>query len=157
MQPLYHSEFVRVDPNSGYSEPIGFENVGKTPASNVHIDVVLELLFRGDALEFNYKNMARNLNVGLLFPNSPREIPVPASEIGPDGKARTATVTQKFFDSFEHGEGYTVMYGKISYHDKTGAHWTTFCSFRSTSNVFSRKEGSPEGMAGRCTAYNQAD
>jgi len=157
IQPTFHSEFFPVRPKSEYSEPFGFINVGKSPASNIHANVVIEFLYPGDSLEFDYTKMMRFAEVGLLFPNSSRETTIPASEIGPDGKPRNAIVTPAFSASFEAGAAYVVMYGKITYHDKLGDHWTTFCSLRSIIKAALFSKEAVDRFAGKCSAYNQTD
>ena len=152
IQPGFYKDNIPIIVGSAYREPFRFVNVGKTPASDVHIDVVLEFLYNTDTLEFDYKRQNNLLKTGLMFPNSPRDETIGASEFGSDGKLRAAIVTQSFKDAFENGSAFVFMYGKMTYNDKIGQHWTTFCNIRSTM-IF----GMSKAIADKCSAYNQTD
>ncbi len=152
IQPGFYRDNIPITVGSEYREPFRFVNVGRTPASDVHVDVVLEFLYNTDTLEFDYKRQNHLLKAGLLFPNSPRDESIEASEFGSDGKLRAAIVTQLFKNAFEGGSAFVIMYGKMSYHDRTGQHLTTFCNIRSTM-IF----GYSKTIADKCSAYNQTD
>ena len=153
IQPTFYHEHINAVLNSGYTEPFGMVNIGKSPASNVYAKVVLEFLYKGDHLEFDYKNLNYVVEAGLLFPNSPRGRDIPATDIGPDGHVKDAKATPRFAKSYDAGQAYIVMYGRITYRDKLGEHWTTFCNLRFLQSAIAQ----PKALGEKCSAYNQTD
>lgn len=139
IQPTFHPGPHQIDVNSNYVEPFGFVNIGKSPASNIRAKVIMKPVYNTDPFEFEYKSLLAVVEIGLLFPNSPREVPIKASGIGPDGKPRPIIITQEIKNAIEAGDAQIITYGTITYRDMLGEHWTRFCSLLTGPSPYFRR------------------
>jgi hypothetical protein len=141
-------------------EPLHFVNTGKTPALNIH-GVFFVNLFANDKSP-DFKAAERTLSqftegtlkagtkstvdstgmdVGTLFPNSPRDI-------APRGAHVTPVQMAKY-----PAQAYIAFYGIIAYRDVfQHRHWIHFCSLECSNTRVSLKDARL-----KCAEYNGVD
>jgi hypothetical protein len=117
-------------------------SIGKSPAFDAIVTSVLEILPSKQSPTFSLSGSNRTYFGGVMFPGEKAEnIPI-AKE----------SITQPQVDSFAAGDSYYVAFGKITYRDQFGKHWTRFCEW-----AYNGTAPHPESKyfyAKPCTEYN---
>ncbi len=129
--------------------PTQLINTGKTPAKNVHGNIVVGVFKKGEPLDFTYTPGHAHyfVQAGTIFPNGSITESFEAIKHGQD-KAEAIIFTRPLKDELFSGQSILVVHGKIEYSDIFGVkHWTTYC----------RYVLHPELISEECTRYNDTD
>ena len=129
--------------------PTELVNTGKTPAKNVHGNIVVGVFKKGEALDFTYSPGHANYAVraGTIFPNGKIVESFEAIQHGQE-HAEPIVFTTALKDELWNAKSFVVVHGRISYNDIFGKeHWTTYC----------RYVLHPELISEECTRYNDTD
>jgi hypothetical protein len=129
--------------------PTELVNVGKTPAKNVHGNIVVGVFKKGEPLDFTYTQGHANYGVqaGTIFPTGKIDESFEAIRHGPKN-AEPIIFTALLKDELFNAKSFIVVHGKITYNDVFGKeHWTTYCRY-----VFH-----PDLISEECTRYNDTD
>lgn len=129
--------------------PTEITNTGKTPAKNVHGNIVVGILKKGEHLDFIYTPGHANYAVtaGTIFPNGKIVESFEAIKHGQE-RAEAIIFTAPLKDEIFSGQSFIVVHGRIAYNDIFGIeHWTTYC----------RYVLHPELISEECIRYNDTD
>jgi hypothetical protein len=139
--------------------PIRIVNTGKTPAINMHGNIVVNLLGETEEPELSYPGHGHPsyaVNTRTLIPNLPQDmndfaaLPKHMTHEEPFWQVIVDSATKK---AIEQGTSYLVIHGEIFYDDFFGVHhWIKFCSYEH--NVVGAREHS---VASTCGPYNSVD
>jgi hypothetical protein len=129
--------------------PTELVNTGKTPAKNVHGNIVVGVFKKGERLNFDYSPGHANykINAGTIFPSGRIAESFEAIQHGQE-RAEAIIFTAPLKDDIFSGESVIVVHGRIVYDDIFGAeHRTTYC----------RYVLHPELISEDCTRYNDTE
>lgn len=129
--------------------PTELINVGKTPAKNVHGNIVVGVFKKGEALDFSYTSGHASYKVmaGTIFPSGKIVESFEAIKHGQE-HAEPIIFTAPVKDELFSGQSFLIVHGRIAYSDVFGTeHWTTYC----------RYVLHPELISEQCTRYNDTD
>ncbi len=129
--------------------PTELVNTGKTPAKNVHGNIVVGVFKKGEDLDFTYTPSHANYGVraGTIFPNGKIVESFEGIKHGQE-HAEPIIFTVPMKDEVFSAQSFIVVHGKIVYNDIFGIeHWTTYC----------RYVLHPELISEQCTRYNDTD
>lgn len=126
--------------------PMKVVNVGNTPTGQVTIDTIIEIADSNNEPSLDYSATHKEIFGGSIFPK--QSWPFPAILYRPDGSE--GFISPSEVEQLQLGKSYIVVFGKISYTDSFGTHWTHFCAWRgyAIGKTF---------MADNCANYNQVD
>jgi hypothetical protein len=132
--------------------PVKTSNSGKTPAQDVHGNVVVGVFEKGRALNFDYSSGHHNANYGIrsgtLFPGGFVEESFQGVRTGDNGKPETILLHKASYDAVQGGQAFVIVHGIIFYNDIFGIeHWTTFCRYVTN----------PSFIDKQCTEHNATD
>jgi len=111
--------------------PTELINVGKTPAKNVHGNIVVGVFKKGEDLDFSYTSGHASYRVmaGTIFPNGQIVESFEAIKHGQE-HAESIIFTTQLKDELFSGQSFLIVHGKIVYNDVFGTeHWTTYCRY----------------------------
>jgi len=129
--------------------PTELVNTGKTPAKNVHGNIVVGVFRKGEPLDFSYSPGHANYEVraGTLFPSGKIVETFEAIKHGQE-HAESIVFTAPLKDEIFNAQSLIVVHGRIIYNDIFGTeHWTTYC----------RYVLHPELISEECTRHNDTD
>jgi hypothetical protein len=129
--------------------PTELVNTGKTPAKNVHGNIVVGVFKKGEHLNFDYSPGHANYKIaaGTIFPGGKIMESFEAIQHGQE-RAEAIVFNAPLRDDIFNGQSFIVVHGRIVYNDIFGAeHWTTYC----------RYVLHPELISEDCTRYNDTD
>jgi hypothetical protein len=135
------------------SIPITFDNIGKTPAVNIEMKIVVTIQKSDELPVFDYTpGHARYLiSDKVWFPHSPDTQPFNATAHGPTGVI-TFIVRRPLLTDLLQGRKYLVAHGSIMYDDVFGIHhWVNFCRMQSEMEYGATKAQEV------CRDYNEID
>jgi len=138
--------------------PIRIVNTGKTPAVNMHGNIVVNLLEENEKPDFSYGHghPAYEISVKTLLPDSPQDLNDFAAlpkYIPSDKPLSRIIVNSQSKKAIEIGTSYLIVHGEILYDDVFGTnHWIRFCHY--AHNVVGFRERS---VANVCGPYNDTD
>jgi hypothetical protein len=118
-----------------YSMSVNFRNSGKTPATNVLVNTVVDPIILPDEPNFSYREdpIAR---VGMIAPNGANFAPLHPIKSRSTGK--DAPLTPELLDALKHDAVRLYVHGYVSYADIFGScHWVTFCYYLTAPNLSS--------------------
>lgn len=124
-------------------------NTGKTPAKNVTGMIAIDVIKRGEKIDFSYAPGHANYRIeaGAIFPQGSITESFEAIHHGSD-RAEATVITAPLLAAIMKNQTVAVIHGRIDYSDIFGTkHWTTYCRY-----VFNPSLISPE-----CTRYNDTD
>jgi len=154
------SESATADENQPIVTPLQFANTGKTPTIGLHGFIVSRFIGRTNTLSFDpHQEGSATIKIGSLFPNEKKIINFPLITTDAITKnPEPAIMTKLISEQADHGELFTVIFGRIEYDDIFGLpHWIQFCQF---STAISKERPiaaqSPPSKFG-CIAYNNID
>jgi hypothetical protein len=135
--------------NKSFLVPTELLNTGKTPAKNVHGNIMVGVFEKGEPLDFSYSAGHANYKVqaGTIFPSGKI---VESFEGIKHGQERTEPIifTVPLKNDLFSAKSFIVVHGRIDYKDIFGIeHWTTYC----------RYVLHPELISEECTRYNDTD
>jgi hypothetical protein len=108
--------------------PVHIQNIGKNPATKVRAITRVELLPRNESPDFSYASPGvgySTYDLNILFPTDTSPMPVTMYRIG----GFEAVLTEEERKSLLDGSYYLVYYGKLTYSDGFGEHWTLYCGW----------------------------
>jgi hypothetical protein len=134
--------WIQIKHNGNLSDtfevPIRVLNSGKTPAKQVTTDLVAEFVPKQNAPSFRYETQTNHMLYPMMFAAGSFDL--------------TATPHTKpplsLQQSWASGEVYIAVFGKATYRDDFGWHWTHFCWWTAETSVTGHFN------AGSCTEYN---
>jgi hypothetical protein len=129
--------------------PTKLINTGKTPARNVHGNIVVGIFKKGEPLDFTYTKGHAHYFVesGTIFRDGSITESFEAIKHGQD-KAEAIIFTGPIKDELFSGRSFLIVHGRVDYWDIFGTeHWTTYC----------RYVLHPEQISQQCTRYNDTD
>lgn len=129
--------------------PTQLINTGKTPAKNVHGNIVVGVFKKGEPLDFTYTagHAHYGLEAGTIFPNGSIVESFEAIKHGQD-RVEPIIFSVPLKDELFNGQSFLVVHGWIEYSDIFGTkHWTTYC----------RYVLHPDLISPECTRYNDSD
>lgn len=138
--------------NSHLKAIIRVVNTGKTPASGVHHDFVVEKVSNSRSPTLVYSktdppHMATD--IGLLIPNAPGNIDLMMYR-RKEKETVPYILTRTDIDELNRGKAYVAVFAKTTYFDIYGIpHWLHFCVWHAFSS------GNFDARA--CTEYNEID
>ena len=129
--------------------PTELVNTGKTPAKNVHGNIVVGVFKKGETLDFTYTLGHANYGIraGTIFPTGKIMESFEGIKHGRK-QAEPIIFTAPLKDELFNAHSFIIVHGKIIYDDIFGIeHWTTYC----------RYVLHPELISEQCTRYNDTD
>jgi hypothetical protein len=122
-------------------------NVGRAPAGDVNLKVVIQLVKDGEAPNFSYEH-GWDAAYGLLYPDDP----IPPIEVTMmDTKGKDAILKDTELNDLISGGSYIAVYATVTYVDIFGIHhWTHSCGWK---GLKQGKNYNPKN----CYSYNQVD
>jgi hypothetical protein len=141
------SDKKRIKDYTRFDFPERITNIGKTPARKVKVDAVVEIVEVGKEPKLTYYDLHDIVLTSVLFPDTPRDfsgsIIRNRVRVQPSAEER---------EGLANGDLYVAVYGRVSYEDDFGPHWTHYCWWQ-------RYDEKPpaEGQAKTCTEYNDVD
>jgi hypothetical protein len=142
-----YSDKMQLTRSDKISVPIQLENIGKTPAKNIHGFLVVDELKPAEVPIFDYISgrVSTPIRVGILYPGAPQT--TKAQELTEQRKPVAATPEKH--RQFKQGAIIFTVWGKLWYDDIFRIqHWVTFC--HAISEV-------PAGHSKECTDQNSVD
>jgi hypothetical protein len=122
-------------------------NVGRAPARDVNLKVVIQLVKDGEAPTFSYKH-GWGAVYGLLYPDEPAP-PIHVTMM--DAQKNDAILKDTELNDLISGASYIAVYAKVTYVDIFGIHhWTHSCTWKGL-----RPGKEPDTR--KCTSYNRVD
>jgi hypothetical protein len=153
-------------PNSPFTWPLTFNNVGKTPAKNIRGMVIIRYLPVDSPIDLRTIEEMRAAGIkqvettplwmafrtGVLFPNDLITNQFTYAQ-GMVGKPQKNTWDSALQDRYAKGEIYIEMNGRFDYDDAAGnAHWTQICNITTSPGQVIPLETSKA-----CVAHNSID
>jgi len=135
--------------NKSFLVPTELVNVGKTPAKNVHGNIVVGVFKGGEPLDFTYTSGHANYKImaGTIFPNGKIVESFEAIKHGQE-RAEAIIFARPLKDELFSCRSFIVVHGRIEYDDIFGrSHWTTYCRYVLHTEAISEE----------CTRYNDTD
>ena len=129
--------------------PTQLINTGKTPAKDVHGNIVVGVFKKVESLDFTYSPGHAHyfVQAGTIFPNGTITESFEGIQHDID-KAEAIILTPSLRGELFSGESLLIVYGRMDYSDIFGVkHWTTYC----------RYVLHPERISDQCTRYNDTD
>jgi len=129
--------------------PVGFVNVGKTPALEAHGMVVLQIPAKGkdpdvpndkqgialagrqipQGNHFIKQITGMQLEESIIFPNDHTEFSISRTQTLKSGDVVPRAISLAEYDQLRTNEAYISVWGQVWYSDVFGVeHWTKFCS-----------------------------
>lgn len=138
--------------NQSFLIPTRTSNTGKTPAKNVHGNVVVGVFKKGEPLNFDYNAGHGNANWGIesgtIFPNGSVDESFQGLHTGANGKAEAILLKKPLYEAIRTGQSFIIVHGEITYNDIFGTvHWTTFCRYATNPSLISKQ----------CIEHNETD
>jgi len=134
--------------------PITIGNTGKTPARNLHSEIVVEKIYNGNGPKFIYENIPRVFDTtGIIGPNEHVSTEAQLLDPGPTPKRSVPRhLSPAEFQDLKDGGTYLAIYAYTTYDDVFGIHhWNQFCT------VATRSQTGVDLTAKSCTDYNNFD
>jgi hypothetical protein len=135
--------------NTSFLIPTELINTGKTPAKNVHGNIVVGVFKKGEPLDFTYSPGYAHYGVaaGTIFPGGKIVESFEGIKHGHE-RAESIIFTPAMKADLFSARSFIVVHGRIEYNDIFGKdHWTTYC----------RYVLHPELISDECTRYNDTD
>jgi hypothetical protein len=135
--------------NKSFLIPTELRNTGKTPAKNIHGNIVVSIFKKGESLDFTYTagHAHYGIKAGTIFPSGNIVESFEAIKHGQE-HAEPIIFTAPIKDDLFKARSFLIAYGRIDYTDIFGGeHWMTFC----------RYVLHPELISEDCTRYNDTD
>ena len=126
--------------------PWKIDNVGKTPAGPITINIVVEIVDSKNEPSFDYSKGHVKQLFGTVF--SGEDLPFQAVLFRADKSLGELTTpeTQKL----QNGDAYLATFGMITYSDSFGPHWTHLCQWKNFAATMSANTVA-------CATYNRVD
>jgi hypothetical protein len=106
---------------------VELQNVGRSTATKVYGDMVVEFPLAMEEPSLNLKNGHSKLIQAPLYPGAPA---VPAEVIFISDYGTVPEIPPTVIEQLKHGTRYAVISGRINYEDTYGEWWTQFCGWR---------------------------
>jgi hypothetical protein len=146
MAPNPKDEKLTLTKGISVKYPIRVTNIGKTPAKNVEVHLVAEILRSTEGASLRYKKNHERVVIGILFPSDFDDMD--AFLLNPDkpGISDLPLLQHSQLESLKDGSTYLVIFGTAKFVDVFGTHhWVRFCTWHN----FSAQPGTYHAQA--CT------
>jgi hypothetical protein len=129
---------------------VSFNNTGKTPAIQFHMDVVVEIVPTERGPKFNYSVAHRNSIAGYVFQNTaPVDARFFVQHYGKRKEIVDDLLSHADYEMLMSGDSYLAVYALLKYKDIFGVqHWAQICAWHSWGD---------KGVPQDCTRYNRVD
>lgn len=127
-------------------------NTGKTPATDVHVDITIEKVRNGESPDLRFLGRIFNAEIsGIYLPNQSSDIPFSLLSIDPRNSAPIRLSRDDVNDLLQ-GKTFIVMFGGVDYTDVFGTrHWVRTCSWTGYGTPITGYSAEP------CAAFNAID
>jgi hypothetical protein len=106
--------------------PIELQNTGRSIASKVHGNVVVEFPLAKQAASLNLSSNPTTITRSPVYPGtSPESISLIFAD-----KSTITQISPQTIQELKAGTRYAVVFGRIEYEDSFGKWWTQFCGWR---------------------------
>jgi hypothetical protein len=121
-------------------------NIGKKLARTLTLTIVFQIVKSDKAPDLSYGRPHNTSRMGVLFPGTTYDFSATAFRNG----IPAPQITETEREQLTTGTSYIAIYGRVTYVDDFGEHWTQFCWWKGflKGTIYS---------AGQCIEYNQAD
>ena len=125
--------------------PEQITNAGNSPAKEIRIESVIEIVDRNKPPSFTYPLPHSEVMTSILFPKEKYDFAV----IMRRPNNTEAVLTDEERQRLSGGLAYIAVYGTVTYRDGFGPHWTHYCWWTSY--------GGTAFSANQCVQYNDTD
>lgn len=111
-------------------------NIGKSVATDIHSDGVLEILGNLQTPSMNFPLVHSQSSLKVLYPQEDTPLTVSLDQI-----SSPRSLTKDEYDKLMTGDDYFVVFTQTTYRDQFGQHWSRMCNYagafdKSRSNSF---------------------
>ncbi len=147
---VIHGEDQALTDTKELSSSLTLINSGKTPARQITVNCVMNILRASDPITFTFNNYHQLTLAPIVFPGNDKIENVLCGLL--DANEKTVQITQPQREGLASGDLYMISYGTIDYRDQFGWHWSHFCWWRQFATP-----GAHKFDAFPCTAFNDTD
>jgi hypothetical protein len=124
-------------------------NIGKSVATDVHSDGILEIFGNLQTPSMNFPQAHSQSSSKVLYPQQDTQFHITLDQI-----SSPLSLTKDEYDKLMDGDDYFVVFTETTYRDQFGQHWSRMCNFAGAFDK-SRSKSFVHGFAAKpCSDWN---